>query len=160
MDYRDLAGSGERFDAIASIGMVEHVGSANIDVYAETLAGLLEPGGRLLNHGITRLRHGDGEAGPFSERYVFPDAAPLHLSRNLLALERAGFVTRHVEEFGADYAETLKHWADNLDANLEQATRLAGPERIRVWRLYLRAARNGFLNGFTSIYQARCTLGI
>jgi cyclopropane-fatty-acyl-phospholipid synthase len=160
MDYRDLASSGERFDAIASIGMVEHVGSANIDVYAETLAGLLEPGGRLLNHGITRLRHGDGEAGPISERYVFPDAAPLHLSRNLLALERAGFVTRHVEEFGADYAETLKHWADNLDANLEQATRLAGPERIRVWRLYLRAARNGFLSGFTSIYQARCTLGI
>jgi cyclopropane-fatty-acyl-phospholipid synthase len=159
MDYRDLAGSGERFDAIASIGMVEHVGSANIDVYARTLAGLLEPGGRLLNHGITRLRHTDGEAGPFSERYVFPDAAPLHLSRNLLALERAGFVTRHVEEFGADYAETLKHWAKNLDENIEEATRLAGPERIRVWRLYLRAARNGFESGFTSIYQARCTLG-
>lgn len=159
MDYRDMATSGERFDAIASIGMVEHVGSANIDLYARTLAGLLEPGGRLLNHGITRLRHTDGEAGPFSERYVFPDAAPLHLSRNLLALERAGFVTRHVEEFGADYAETLKHWARNLDQNIEEATRLAGPERIRVWRLYLRAARNGFESGFTSIYQARCTLG-
>jgi len=157
MDYRDLAG--ERFDAIASIGMVEHVGAANIDLYAQTLAGLLEPGGRLLNHGITRLRHSDAEAGAFSERYVFPDAAPLHLSRNLLALERAGFVTRHVEEFGADYAETLRHWAANLDRSLEQATRLAGPERIRVWRLYLRAARNGFLSGFTSIYQARCTLG-
>jgi cyclopropane-fatty-acyl-phospholipid synthase len=154
MDYRDLAG--ERFEAIASIGMVEHVGSANIDVYARTLAGLLEPGGRLLNHGIARLRHGDAEAGPFSERYVFPDAAPLHLSRVLLALERAGFVTRHVEEFGADYAETLRHWARNLDENLEQAIRLAGPERVRVWRLYLRAARNGFESGFTSIYQARC----
>ena len=90
MDYRDLAG--ETFDAIASIGMVEHVGAVNIDTYARTLAGLLEPGGRLLNHGITRLRHTDAEAGAFSERYVFPDAAPLHLSRNLLALERAGFV--------------------------------------------------------------------
>jgi cyclopropane-fatty-acyl-phospholipid synthase len=157
MDYRDLAG--ERFDAIASIGMVEHVGSANIDLYARTLAGLLEPGGRLLNHGITRLRHTDAEAGAFSERYVFPDAAPLHLSRVLLALERAGFVTRHVEEFAADYAETLRHWARNLDENLAEATRLAGPERIRVWRLYLRAARNGFESGFTSIYQARCTLG-
>jgi cyclopropane-fatty-acyl-phospholipid synthase len=159
MDYRDLAGSGERFDKIASIGMVEHVGASQIDVYAETLAGLLEPGGRLLNHGITRLRHGDGEAGAFSERYVFPDAAPLHLSRNLLALERAGFVTRHVEEFGADYAETLRHWARRLDENLDQAIRLAGPERVRVWRLYLRAARNGFESGFTSIYQARCSLG-
>jgi cyclopropane-fatty-acyl-phospholipid synthase len=157
MDYRDLPSLGEKFDAIASIGMVEHVGAAQIEVYAETLAGLLDSGGRLLNHGITRLRHTDAEAGDFSERYVFPDAAPLHLSRNLLALERAGFITRHVEDFGMDYAETLKHWAANLDDNLEQATRLAGPERIRVWRLYLRAARNGFESGFTDIYQARCT---
>ncbi len=157
MDYRDLAG--ERFDAIASIGMVEHVGASQIDLYARTLAGLLEPGGRLLNHGIARLRHTDAEAGAFSERYVFPDAAPLHLSRVLLALERAGFVTRHVEEFGADYAETLRHWAQRLDDNLDEAIRLAGPERVRVWRLYLRAARNGFESGFTSIYQARCNLG-
>jgi len=156
MDYRDLAG--ERFDAIASIGMVEHVGEAQIDVYAQTLASLLEPGGRLLNHGIARLRHTDPEAGPFSERYVFPDAEPLHLSRVLLALERAGFYTRHVEEFGADYAETLRHWAQRLDQSLDEAVRLAGPERVRVWRLYLRMARNGFENGFLSIYQARCTL--
>jgi cyclopropane-fatty-acyl-phospholipid synthase len=157
MDYRDLASTGEKFDAIASIGMVEHVGSANIDLYAETLAGLLEPGGRLLNHGITRLRHTDPEAGDFSERYVFPDAAPLHLSRNLLALERAGFNVHHVEDFGPDYAETLRHWAQNLDTNLAEATRLAGPERIRVWRLYLRMARNGFESGFLNIYQARCS---
>lgn len=156
MDYRDL--TGERFDAIASIGMVEHVGAAQIDVYARTLAGLLEPGGRLLNHGIARLRHSDPEAGPFSERYVFPDAEPLHLSRVLLALERAGFVTRHVEEFGADYAETLRHWARRLDENLDEAVRLAGPERVRVWRLYLRAARHGFESSFLSIYQARCML--
>jgi cyclopropane-fatty-acyl-phospholipid synthase len=156
MDYRDLAG--ERFDAIASIGMVEHVGEAQIDVYARTLAGLLEPGGRLLNHGIARLRHTDPDAGPFSERYVFPDAEPLHLSRVLLALERAGFYTRHVEEFGDDYAETLRHWARRLDENLDDAVRLAGPERVRVWRLYLRMARNGFENGFLSIYQARCEL--
>ncbi|MFN8218282.1 MAG: cyclopropane-fatty-acyl-phospholipid synthase family protein [Solirubrobacterales bacterium] len=157
MDYRDLATTGEKFDAIASIGMVEHVGSANIDLYAHTLAGLLEPGGRLLNHGITRLRHTDAEAGPFSERYVFPDGAPLHLSRNLLALERAGFVTHHVEDFGADYSKTLAAWIANLEADLPKATALAGPERIRVWRLYLRAAKNGFDSGFINIYQARCS---
>ncbi|MEX2193686.1 MAG: cyclopropane-fatty-acyl-phospholipid synthase family protein [Thermoleophilaceae bacterium] len=153
-DYRELAG--ERFDAIASIGMVEHVGSARIDEYARTLAGLLEPGGRLLNHGIARLRHTDAEAGPFSERYVFPGAAPLHLSRVLMALERAGFEADHVEGLAADYSETLRHWAERLDARLDEAVRLAGAERVRVWRLYLRAARNGFDTGFTSIYQVRC----
>jgi cyclopropane-fatty-acyl-phospholipid synthase len=155
MDYRDLAG--ERFDAISSIGMAEHVGAVQIDEYARTLAGLLDPGGRLLNHAIARLRHTDAEAGAFSERYVFPDAAPLHLSRVLLALERADFEIHHVEDYRLDYAETLRHWAERLDKNLERATQLAGPERIRVWRLYLRAARNGFEKGFTSIYQARCS---
>jgi cyclopropane-fatty-acyl-phospholipid synthase len=150
-DYRDLAG--ERYDAIASIGMVEHVGSRQIDVYARQLAALLPQSGRLLNHGISRLRHGDPEAGPFSERYVFPDAAPLHLSRVQMGLERAGFITQHVEGFAADYARTLGEWIANLDADLAEAQRLAGAERVRVWRLYLRAARKGFRNGFTGIYQ-------
>jgi cyclopropane-fatty-acyl-phospholipid synthase len=152
-DYREL--TDEPFDAVASIGMVEHVGSNQIDVYARQVARMVKPGGRVLNHGIARLRHTDAEAGPFSERYVFPDAAPLHLSRIQLALERAGIVTEHVEGLASDYAETLRHWAANLDRNLETATRLAGPERIRVWRLYLRAARRGFQSGFTSIYQVR-----
>jgi cyclopropane-fatty-acyl-phospholipid synthase len=154
LDYRDLAG--ERFDAIASIGMVEHVGEEKIDLYAERLAALLSPGGRLLNHGIARLRHSDAPAGPFSERYVFPDGEPLHLSRVLLALERAGLVTDHVEGLAADYAETLRHWARRFDERVEEATRLGGAERTRVWRLYLRAARNGFEGGFTSIYQVNC----
>jgi cyclopropane-fatty-acyl-phospholipid synthase len=150
-DYRDLAG--ERYDAIASIGMIEHVGSVQIDAYAAQLARLLDSGGRLLNHGIARARHGDPEAGPFSERYVFPDAAPLHLSRVQLALERAGFHTDHVEGLPQDYVETLTEWIRRLDAHRDQAERLAGGERVRVWRLYLRAARRGFASGFTTIYQ-------
>ena len=155
-DYRDLRG--ERFDAIASIGMVEHVGEVQIDAYARQLASLLRPGGRLLNHGIARLRHDDPDAGPFSERYVFPDAEPLHLSRILAALERSGFEAEHVEGFRDDYVETLRHWARRLDENVDEAVRLAGEERVRVWRLYLRAARNGFETGFTSIYQVRARL--
>src|SRR4051794_3011576 len=153
-DYRELRR--ERFDAIASIGMVEHVGEVQIDVYAQQLRDLLAPGGRLLNHGIARLNPNAPEPGPFSERYVFPDGDPLPLSRVTLALERAGFAVEHVEGFREDYAETLRHWARRLDENIEEATRLASPERVRVWRLYLRAARNGFETGFTSIFQVRC----
>jgi len=152
-DYRELRD--EPYDKIASIGMVEHVGSVQIDEYAHTLARLLRPGGQLLNHGIARLRVGEPEAGPFSERYVFPDAAPLHLSRIQTAIERAGLETHHVEGFREDYAETLKHWARRLDEHHEEGERLVGPERMRVWRLYLRAARNNFVSGFTSVYQVR-----
>jgi len=153
LDYRDLAG--EQFDAIASIGMVEHVGVEWIDLYAERLAGLVRPGGRLLNHGVARLHYTYLHAGAFSERYVFPDADPLHLSRVILALERAGFVTEHVEEFGMDYAETLRHWARRLDEHRAEALRLVGEERLRVWRLYLRGCRSGFETGFISVYQVQ-----
>ena len=154
-DYRALGG--EPFDAVASIGMVEHVGSSQIDVYARQLARLVRPGGHVLNHGIGRLRIGDPEAGAFTQRYVFPDGAPLHLSRIQLALERAGLETQHVEGFRDDYAETLRHWARRLDERLDEAIRLGGAERTRVWRLFLRAARRGFETGFTSVYQVRCS---
>jgi cyclopropane-fatty-acyl-phospholipid synthase len=61
-----------------------------------------------------------------------------------------------VEGFGGDYAETLRHWAERLDARASEAERIAGAERVRVFRLYLRAARNGFRNGFLSVYQVLC----
>ena len=94
---------------------------------------LLKPGAQFLNHGIARLRVGEPEAGPFSERYVFPDAAPLHVSRIIAAMERAGLETHHVEDFRLDYAETLRHWARRLDEHLRRgrADRRAGaPARL------------------------------
>jgi len=63
-------------------------------------------------------------------------------------------ITSIAEKIGCA-AETLRHWARRLDERIDEATRLAGPERVRVWRLYLRAARRGFESGFTSVYQVR-----
>jgi cyclopropane-fatty-acyl-phospholipid synthase len=155
-DYRELAD--EPFDAISSIGMVEHVGDAQIDEYASVLHRMLKPGGLLLNHGIAQLQRGEfTKPGAFSERYVFPDGETLPLSRIELALERAGFVTDHIEGFRADYAETLRHWIARFEEHYDQAAAICGAERARVWRIYLRAARNGFESGFTSIYQVRAT---
>jgi cyclopropane-fatty-acyl-phospholipid synthase len=151
MDYRELAD--EPYDAIASIGMVEHVGEERIDLYAQQLSKMLKPGGRLLNHGIARRRHPGAQPGPFSERYVFPDAVPLHLSQVTNSLEKADFSVEHVEGFPEQYVRTLTKWIENLDADLPNATRIAGDERVRVWRLYLRASRNGFTSGFASVFQ-------
>jgi cyclopropane-fatty-acyl-phospholipid synthase len=154
-DYRDLPA--DEFDAVSSIGMVEHVGNRNIDAYMANLMTVLKPGGRLLNHGIARARHGDPEAGPFSERYVFPDGAPLHLSRVITAIERAGYRIEHVEGLHGQYERTLQAWVDNLESDLPKAIRLAGEERVRVWQLYLRAARNGFVTRFLTVFQVRAT---
>ncbi len=158
MDYRDLDEDG--FDAVASIGMVEHVGEPRIDEYAARIARVLAPGGRVLNHGITYVPSAEGGAhigGAFSDRYVFPDGELLNLSRMLLAFERAGFETLNVEDLHTDYAETLRHWTTRFEDRLEDAERLAGTERTRVWRLYLRAARNSFEVGLNAVYQLLCS---
>jgi cyclopropane-fatty-acyl-phospholipid synthase len=115
---------------------------------------MLGPSGRLLNHGIAKLQDFDTrDEGAFSERFVFPDGVPLPLSRVLLSLERAGFVTTHVEGLARDYAETLRHWIERFEGNYGDAVRIAGVQRARIWRLYLRAARQGFETGWASIYQ-------
>ena len=157
-DYRDLAD--DDFDAVASIGMVEHVGGSQADEYGRQVARVLRPGGKVLNHGIAWVPSTDAGfhvGGDFSERYVFPDGEVQNLSRMLLSLERAGLETLHVENLHNDYAETLRHWTIRLDQNLDEARRLAGEERLRVWRLYLRAARNGFETGQTAVYQMLCS---
>ena len=153
-DYRELAGGS--FDAIASIGMSEHVGESQIDNYAKSLFALLRPGGVLLNHAIAALDpEYDSLDDDFSMRYVFPDGEALPFSRVQLALERAGFHTGHVEGFREDYSRTLREWTKRLDEHLERAEQLAGVERTRIWRLYLRAARHGFDTSITAVYQAR-----
>jgi cyclopropane-fatty-acyl-phospholipid synthase len=151
-DYREVWDG--PYDAIASIGMVEHVGAERIDLYAARLADLLTTGGRLLNHGTAKLKDLDApDEGPFSERFVFPDGVPLPLSRIELALERAALVTTHVEGLQRDYARTLTHWIERFEARYDEAVALAGIERARIWRLYLRAARQGFETGWASVYQ-------
>ena len=148
MDYRDLRG--ERFDAIASIGMVEHVGAAQIDVYAAALAGAARARrapAQPRDHPPAPHRR----ARPGRSRSATSSPTPPRSTSRATCWRSngPGFVTHHVEDFAADYAETLRHWARRLDENLDEAVRLAGPERVRVWRLYLRAARNGFESGFT-----------
>ena len=150
-DYRDMRG--ESFDAVSSIGMIEHVGGDNIDEYAQVIADVLAPDGLMLNHGITWADDEVHIGADFSERYVFPGGEIPPLSRVTVAFERAGLEVHHVENLHEHYSETLRHWATRLDRNLQEAERLAGPERVRVWRLYLRAARNGFESGQTLVHQ-------
>ena len=153
-DYRELPGGS--FDAIVSIGMSEHVGESQIDNYAKSLFALLRPGGVLLNHAIAALDpEYESLDDEFSMRYVFPDGEALPLSRVQLAVERAGFHVNHVEGFREDYSRTLREWTKRLDEHLDRAEELAGVQRTRVWRLYLRAARHGFDTSITAVYQVR-----
>jgi cyclopropane-fatty-acyl-phospholipid synthase len=154
-DYRELGG--ERFDAISSVGMFEHVGDRRMAEYFQVLRAALVPTGRLLNHAISSV--GDSRIGPrtFIGRYVFPDGELIDIGRVVLAMERAGFEVRDVESLREHYTRTLREWIANLEQHWDHAVDLVGPGRARIWRLYMAASAVGFTDGGISVHQ---TLGV
>jgi cyclopropane-fatty-acyl-phospholipid synthase len=153
-DYRDVADG--PYDAIASIGMAEHVGRAELAGYAARLVGLLRPRGRLLNHAISAVRaqpdRPDGRP-TFIARYVFPDGEVLPLSATLDALERAGAEVRDAEALREHYGLTLRAWVSNLQCSWARAEREVGAGRVRTWLLYLAASALAFERGGLTVHQ-------
>ncbi len=150
-DYRDLRG--ERFDAISSIGMFEHVGAVKMAEYFTTLHTLLADTGRLLNHAISSVGGSRMRRSSFIGRFVFPDGELIDVSQVVHAMERAGFEVRDVESLREHYTRTLTAWVANLEANWEDAVNEVGLERVRVWHLYMAASANGFDDGGLSLHQ-------
>jgi cyclopropane-fatty-acyl-phospholipid synthase len=150
-DYREVRDG--PFDKIASVGMYEHVGRAELGQYAATVAGLLRPGGLFLNHGITRLRSHAPAPDPFISRYVFPDGELHPVTDVMAAMQSAGLEVRDVESLREHYPLTLRRWVDNLARHREAAIAEVGPERERVWRLYMLGSALGFEDGEIGIYQ-------
>src|SRR5699024_10824887 len=129
-DYRDVHDG--PYDAISSIGMFEHVGRERMVRYLQDLHQLLRPGGRLLNHAISRPDPTvNGRISPrsFIGRYVFPDGALLEVGTVITAMQQHGFEVRDVQSLREHYALTLRAWVANLEADWDRAQRLVGPGR-------------------------------
>ena len=150
-DYRDVRD--RPFDAIASVGMFEHVGSAKASEYFATMRSLLGPKGRLLNHAISSV--GGSRIGPrsFMGRYVFPDGELIDVGQVVVAMEDAGFEVRDAESLREHYAKTLHCWVRNLEQHWDAAVAQVGVRRARVWELYMAASANGFVDGGISVHQ-------
>ncbi|MEY2448247.1 MAG: cyclopropane-fatty-acyl-phospholipid synthase [Acidimicrobiaceae bacterium] len=143
------------YDAISSIGMFEHVGESRLAEYFGHLFELLAPGGRLLNHGISRP---PGEAARFSrnsfiDHYVFPDGELHEIGRVVSIMQEAGFEVRHVESLREHYARTLRHWVSNLERQWDEAVELVGVARARIWRLYMAGSAINFEANRSQIHQ-------
>ena len=153
LDYRDVPETG--FDAVSSIGLTEHIGKAQLPGYFAFLLGKLKPGGRLLNHCITRPDNSAPArvAAGFINRYVFPDGeleGPGHL---VSVMNSAGFEIRHEENLREHYARTLAAWCANLDAHWNEAVAEVGQGTARVWRLYMAGSRLGFDRNVVELHQ-------
>ncbi|WP_095093076.1 C17 cyclopropane fatty acid synthase CfaB [Pseudomonas sp. Irchel 3A5] len=156
LDYRDLPQDG-RFDKVVSVGMFEHVGHANLALYAQCLFGAVKEGGLVMNHGIT-AKHIDGRpvgrgAGEFIGRYVFPNGELPHVSRISADISEAGLEIVDVESLRLHYAKTLEHWSARLETHLEQAAAMVPEQTLRIWRLYLAGCAYGFAHGWINLHQ-------
>jgi cyclopropane-fatty-acyl-phospholipid synthase len=154
-DYRDVDDG--PYDAVSSIGMMEHVGISQLSVYFERCFALLRPAGRLLNHQIgTPSMKATGSRfnrSGFINAYVFPDGELHEVGTVVSALQETRFEVRHLESLREHYALTLRAWVANLEANWNAAVREAGEARARVWRLYMAASALGFEDGRIQVHQ-------
>jgi cyclopropane-fatty-acyl-phospholipid synthase len=161
-DYRDVDDG--PYDAISSIGMFEHVGRAELARYFTALHALLAPGGRLLNHGISRSFRAEhrlaarpgrrtGGGSRFVDRYVFPDGELHEIGLVVSTVQEAGFEARHVESLREHYPLTLRRWVANLEARWDEAEREAGATRARIWRLYMAVSAIQFEAGIIEVHQ-------
>jgi len=153
LDYRDVPETG--FDAVSSIGLTEHIGKAQLPGYFGFLHGKLKPGGRLLNHCITRPDDSEParRRGGFINRYVFPDGELESPGYLISRMQDAGFEVRHEENLREHYAKTLAAWCANLDAHAEEAVAEVGNGTARVWRLYMAGSRLGFDRNQIQLHQ-------
>ncbi|MFD1102525.1 class I SAM-dependent methyltransferase [Schaalia naturae] len=152
MDYRDVP---ERdFDAVCSLGMMEHVGVRHYDGYFRKMHSLLRPGGRLLNHQITRRDSRQGQhAGAFINRYIFPDGELAAPGVVMTHLGDSGLEVIHEENLRQHYAITLRHWCENLQENWDVCVGEAGRETALLWGLYMSGARLSFETNGIQIHQ-------
>lgn len=159
-DYRDL-NEPDAYDKIASVGMFEHVGLKNLPVYFGAIQKLLKKDGLVLNHGITtsdvESRWVGMGAGEFIDRYVFPDGELPHVSLALKEMAGAGLEVVDVESLRRHYARTCEAWSSNLESHRDEAVRIAGERRYRIWQIYLAGCAYGFSHGWMSLYQVLCS---
>jgi len=153
-DYRAM-GESDRYDALVSVGMFEHVGAKLLPVYFARARELLKPGGVFLNHGITsRADDNPRRHRSFSDAYVFPDGELTPISTSLRAAEESGLEVRDVESLREHYTMTLRHWVRRLEACHEQALQYVDELTYRVWRLFMSGSAYGFEIGRLNVYQA------
>ena len=137
-DYRDLDG---QYDKLVSIEMIEAVGHEYMDTYFNHCASLLKEDGMMLLQAITiadQRYQAATRSVDFIQKYIFPGGFLPSVTAILDAVTRnTNMRIYHLEDIGAHYAETLKHWRESFTNNLNEILPMGyGEEFLRMWHYY------------------------
>ena len=158
MDYRELKKSGLSFDRIVSVGMLEHVGRPNYDLFFENVNAVLKQGGLFLLHYISGLKESEGDA--WIKKYIFPGGVIPSFREIIEISADYNYHTLDAESLRLHYKETLLHWAKNFDDNIDEVRKMFDEKFIRMWRMYLYSCAASFNNGVIDLHQILFVKGV
>lgn len=157
MDYRDLMKTGWMFDRIVSVGMIEHVGRSNYDLFLKNVDKVLKPGGLFLLHYISALKESDGD--PWIRKYIFPGGTIPSLREIVHLCGEHRFFTLDVESLRRHYTKTLLCWHANFLDEMDTIKTMFDDRFVRMWELYLVACAANFNCGGIDLHQILMSKG-
>ena len=158
MDYRELEKCGMLFDRVVSVGMLEHVGRGNYELFMKNVHQVLQPGGLFLLHFISGQKEYSGDA--WMKKYIFPGGMLPSLREMIHMLPEFDFHTLDVESLRRHYNRTLLCWIENFKKCRSEVADTKGEVFARMWELYLASCAASFDNGVIDIHQILMSQGI
>jgi len=157
MDYRDLEKSEMSFDRVVSVGMIEHVGRDNYDLFFKNVNAVLKPQGIFLLHYISCLQ--ESTTDPWISKYIFPGGVIPTLREIINICGDYNFYTLDVESLRLHYMKTLLCWYSNFNNHIDDISKMFDETFIRMWELYLVSCAAAFHTGNIDLHQILMTKG-
>ena len=151
MDYRDLEKSNLEFDRVVSVGMLEHVGRENYELFFKNVNAVLKDKGLFLLHYISGRKESSGD--PWIKKYIFPGGVIPSLREIISIGSEFNYHTLDVESLRRHYQKTLLCWYDNYKKNIDSISKMFDERFIRMWELYLSSCAASFHNGVIDLHQ-------
>ncbi|MBE6022164.1 MAG: class I SAM-dependent methyltransferase [Cellulosilyticum sp.] len=151
MDYRDLESCDLKFDRVVSIGMLEHVGRENYDLFFKNVDAVLKDKGVFLLHYISGYGEYPGDA--WIKKYIFPGGVIPSLREIISISADHRYYVLDVESLRRHYVRTLLCWHEGFEKHLSEIERMFDERFIRMWRMYLCSCAASFNNGVIDLHQ-------
>jgi len=157
-DYREVGRTGETYDAVVSVEMIEAVGWQYWQTYFETIDAVLAPGGSVAIQAITMPHDrmlATRNTYTWINKYIFPGGfLPSVQVLDEITRDHTGLRIVGREPLGQHYAETLRLWDEAFRAESDRVLTLGFDETfLRMWHFYLEYSRAGFAAGYLDVNQ-------